>query len=425
MSEHRDESETQPAENITRQLMTAEQAIERLKRGQPIENAKIDRLRFQGEYSHPIRMKNCLLIRPDFENVTFKSEVAITHSVVDRPTFRQTSVFEQGLNLSFSTLTHALFCNVQVRGVFNAGNCVGKGLLQFVRCEFHGLVRFWDSHFVCWTSFKSCIFMDDADFRSMQCDQGLKLGECRFQKDLLLRGTTVQKKLEPEGSQVDGLFDLSKAKLHDFVYLEGVIPGPRQRWAFLNAVAERILIQPEQLAGRLDNEERRQYAAAMQEYGLLKKSYENLHRYDQEDWAFYRFKVNQRRGVGRSWNEPWTKFNQLCNWLLLDLGCGYGTNPRRAILTAFVIIGLFAGIYSYEINLLHVDNLPFPDLVKTHWQNRLLVSLMTSVTVFTSGLSGIRDMAQGWMNVPLLVESLLGTLLWGLFIVAFSRKVIR
>ena len=38
---------------------------------------------------------------------------------------------------------------------------------------------------------------------------------------------------------------------------------------------------------------------------------------------------------------------------------------------------------------------------------------------------GIREMAQGWMNVPLMIESLLGTLLWGLFIVAFSRKVIR
>jgi len=45
--------------------------------------------------------------------------------------------------------------------------------------------------------------------------------------------------------------------------------------------------------------------------------------------------------------------------------------------------------------------------------------------VFTSGLSGIRDAAKGWMNIPLIVEAFLGTLLWGLFIVAFSRKVIR
>jgi hypothetical protein len=54
--------------------------------------------------------------------------------------------------------------------------------------------------------------------------------------------------------------------------------------------------------------------------------------------------------------------------------------------------------------------------------NRVVVGLFTSVSVFTSGLSGIKA-AVGWMNVPLIVEALLGTLLWGLFIVAFSRKV--
>ena len=42
-----------------------------------------------------------------------------------------------------------------------------------------------------------------------------------------------------------------------------------------------------------------------------------------------------------------------------------------------------------------------------------------------SGEGSLRDAAQGWMNIPMIVESLLGTLIWGLFIVAFSRKVIR
>ena len=56
---------------------------------------------------------------------------------------------------------------------------------------------------------------------------------------------------------------------------------------------------------------------------------------------------------------------------------------------------------------------------------RVVVGLFKSVAVFTSGLSSVGDMAKDWMNLPLIVESLLGTLLWGLFIVAFSRKVIR
>jgi len=41
------------------------------------------------------------------------------------------------------------------------------------------------------------------------------------------------------------------------------------------------------------------------------------------------------------------------------------------------------------------------------------------------GRGSIRDVARGWMNVAVMIESIMGTLLFGLFIVAFSRKVIR
>lgn len=51
---------------------------------------------------------------------------------------------------------------------------------------------------------------------------------------------------------------------------------------------------------------------------------------------------------------------------------------------------------------------------------------MTTVSVFTPGFSGDQlHQAHGWIWVPLACEALLGTLLWGLFVVAFSRKVIR
>ncbi len=165
----------------------------------------------------------------------------------------------------------------------------------------------------------------------------------------------------------------------------------------------------------------------MHEYAVLKQAYGKLHRFDHEDWAFYRFKVNQRRAVRRSWLRPWSKLRQLCDWLFLDLGCGYGTNPARAVRSALVIIFGFALVYFAGFELFHVEKekIPFPDLPVEAWPNRLLISIMISVSVFISGLSGIRDLAQSWMNVPLIVESLMGTLLWGLFIVAFSRKVIR
>lgn len=405
--------------------LAADVALERLRNGQLVENAKIERLLLRGEFTQPVRLKNCLLIRPRFDTATFHDEVTISCCLLDRPNFRRPIVFEQGLNLAGSTLNQAIIQDIEVNGLFNGGNLVGRGSLQLIRCRLHGPVRLWGARLNDWFDLKDCVFDGDVDFRSMHCEEGLNLRNCKFAKNFLLRGTTIHKKLELNGSQFEGLVDLSKAKLHDFVYLEDIVAGPQQRWAIQNTVAERILIRPEQAIHRLESESQGNYTQAMQEYGLLKQSYQNLHRFDQEDWAFYRFKVNQRRGIGRSWWRPWTKFNQFCNWLLLDLGCGYGTNPRRAVVTSLVIIGAFAAIYMSEINLLRVEKFPFPELPQGAWQNRVMVGLTVSVTVFTSGLSSIRDLAQGWMNVPLLIESLLGTLLWGLFVVAFSRKVIR
>src|SRR5262249_15350649 len=161
--------------------------------------------------------------------------------------------------------------------------------------------------------------------------EGFTLTRSRFHGDVLLRGTTVEKKFDAAGSRFEKLLDLSKAKLHDFVYLEGIEQGAGQRFAFTNALAERLLLRTEQLTGRLASEEKGDFDQALQEYALLKRTFEALHRYDQEDWAFYRFKVNQRRCCGRSWLRPWTKLAQFADWLLLDLGCGYCTNPYRAV----------------------------------------------------------------------------------------------
>ena len=89
-----------------------------------------------------------------------------------------------------------------------------------------------------------------------------------------------------------------------------------------------------------------------------------------------------------------------------------------------VIIVLFGLIYAAGIESLHIEKTPF-DGASTTPENRLVLGMFTSVSVFTSGLAGIRDVARGAMNLPLIVEAILGTILWGLFIVAFSRKVIR
>jgi hypothetical protein len=420
------EPEDTTEEAPVRTEISAKEALERLRAGQPLENARVVRLTFRGDFPLPVRLKRVTLVQPNFDGAVFHGGVALHGCTLERANFGRPTEFHQDLDLSGSTLNRLQILRVTVRGKLHCDNVVCRGRFLVKDCRFEGGARFWEARFNGWAEFRGCTFTGESDFRSFHAEEGFNVSKCGFAGNVLFRGSTVTKKFDATGSRFDGLLDFSKAKLHDYAYLEGIEQGEKQRFAFANTLGERLRIRTAQLVGRLASEERRDYAEAMHEYAFLKRAFESLHRYDQEDWAYYRFKVNQRRCCGRSWWRPWTKLLQFADWLILDLGCGYCTDPFRAVRTAALLILVFAIIYVAGIDQFYLDKerMPFggqPD----DWGNRISIGLFKSVAVFISGVSGIGDMARSWMNVPLILESLLGTLLWGLFIVAFSRKVIR
>lgn len=419
------ESHSGEAQAAPEKTIACEEALQLLKTGAPLNDVRVDRLVFSGEFSGPIVLRNVILHRPVFKKAVFQSDVSFINCVFDRPTVERRVEFQKSLTLSHSTFIKAQLYTLIVHGDLKADNLKAKGRFFFSKCEFHGSLNFWEANFDCWVDFKSCTFAKGLDFRSVHVHQGFLLSKCQCTGDVLMRGSSFAKKWEASGTRFEGLLDFSKAKLHDYVYLESIEQGEKQQFAFHNVMGERVLIRPEQIAGRLMSEEAKNHHQAMHEYAFLKRTFSGLHRYEEEDWAFYRFKVNQRLAKPRSWARPWTKAAQFCDWLLLDHGCGYCTNPMRAVRTAIMILIGFALIYMLAIDKFYIEKPPFADQDKASWPNRIAFSLTTSVAVFTSGLSGIKDTAKDWMNIPLVVEALLGTLLWGLFIVAFSRKVIR
>jgi hypothetical protein len=407
-----------------RARMAPEEALERLRCGETLRDVRIDRLRFKGDFPLPVRMVNVYLGQPAFDGAAFAAEVSFTRCTLDRPRFNRPTAFAADFCLSGSTLAFNVMRNLTVKGKLACDNIVCRGKLLVANSRLEGPVRFWEANFRGWVEFKECEFLGDTDLRSLHAAEGFLMTRCRCAGDVLFRGATILKKWDGHGTRFEALLDFSKAKINDFVYLENIEQGERQRFAFANALAERLLVRTEQLEDRLSSELTGNHDQAMHEYAILKRSFASLHRFDAEDWAYYRFKVSQRRARPRSWLLIWTRVGQFFDWLLLDHGCGYGTNPYRAVRAGFLIIVLFGAIYAAGITSLHVERTPF-DGEPTTVENRVTLGLFTSVSVFTSGLAGIRDVAHGAMNVPLIVEALLGTILWGLFIVAFSRKVIR
>jgi len=416
-------------------VMTAKEALEMIRQGLTIENVRIERLVFKGEWEKPFRLKNCHLVKPRFDSPTFAGDVEFIGCTVDRPHFSGPATFKGNWRLMNSTVVNWQMSRVSVAGKFDFTNGVTKGTVSIANCTFSGGIRLWEAQFQNWINFKVCEFGGEIDMRSFVAQQGFVAAKCNFKSDVALRGASVAMKCDLSGSRFEGLLDFSRAKLNDYWYLEEIEMGEKCRLTFSNAVGEHLLIKPSQIEGRLQAEEQKDYLRAMKEYAFLKSCYAIQHRYDDEDWAFHRFKVMQRRGVDRSWYRPWTKLTQFLDWIFLDLGCGYCTNPYRAIRTACIVIVVFAAIYALGIEAFHnlePDKLPIPqveDVGKKEWDvnmpNRLIVGLLTSVSLFTSGAQGIQNMAKGWMNLPIMMEAMVGLLLWGLFIVSFSRKVIR
>ena len=303
------------------------EVLARLARGEPIENTRVVGLKLKGEFPLPVRFRNVTLVQPVIDRAHFADEVAFEHCTLDRLRMTKRSDFARGLDLSASTVIRGDLRGLTVAGPFGCTNLRTRGRFLVEGATFLGRVRFWEAQFGGWAEFKGSTFHAAADFRSFDAEQGFILQKCTFRDDALFRGIHVSKKWQADTSRFEALLDLSKAKLHDFVYLEGIEQGPGMRFAFNNALAERILVRPEQLEGRLASECDGDHAQAMQEYGLLKRVFEGLHRYEDEDWAFYRFKVNQRLCRPRSWGRPWTKLAQFADWLLLDRAAA--TAPAR------------------------------------------------------------------------------------------------
>lgn len=203
----------------------AAEVLEMLRRGETVANTRVVGLKLRGDFPLPVRFRNVTLVQPRIDRANFADDVAFEHCTLDRPCFTKKSTFEKGLCLSESTLVRAAIRGATVKGPFRCDNLRTRGRFLVEGARFEGGVRFWSAQFQGWAEFKACEFVGEADFRSVHAGEGFVLTRCTFRANALFRGATVQKKFEADGTRFEALLDLSKAKLHDFVYLEAIEQG--------------------------------------------------------------------------------------------------------------------------------------------------------------------------------------------------------
>ena len=388
---------------------------------------------FEGE----LHFDGCELERCVFSGCQFKEKVVFKNCLLERTTFRG-SQFEKGVDFIRCEFRgpSVRFQSMRIGGAFRARNCLFTDRTVFDQCMFGGLFDGWDSRARGWVDFSRCTWEDHLDLRSIQFEEGVVFRNSFIRKDLLFRGVNIQKKLTLEGTSLGGCFDLQKAKLHDFAYLQDLNLQPGANFRFWNSIPQALLIRPQQLAGRLASEQENDHATAAEEYGILKNNFARLNWLDEEDWAYYRFKqASWRARRGRGEGGLFGSVGRFLEWLIFDKGCGYGTMPMRVLLSAVLVILFFAMVYclplithgipDYDSGEQVGASLKTYRLTGSSKVDAVATALIGSTSAFVSGFDALAKDVDGWLAVALTLEGLSGMLLLGLFIVSFSRKVIR
>src|SRR5262249_49485944 len=122
--------------------MSPEEALEILKKGETLQCVRVVRLRLEGEFAHPLRMRDVVLIQPVFDGPSFLDEVSLIHCTIDRPRFNKVTTFGKGLELRESFLLKAALHHMTVKGCLTCDHMHTRGKFLLANSLFEGPVRF-------------------------------------------------------------------------------------------------------------------------------------------------------------------------------------------------------------------------------------------------------------------------------------------
>ncbi len=189
---------------------------------------------------------------------------------------------------------------------------------------------------------------------------------------------------------------------------------------FLNFSTADLLLSWEQVRGSLRSEATRNYDEARMEYGFLKNHFERHNEYDDMDNAHRMFKRCERKSKPFARGRPYRYFSKPLNALLLDLGSGYGTKPMNVGVLTLVTIVLFATVYAMFSQQIMLGGETAAGLQDFGFH------LYYSFVVFISvGAENLHPDYLGWLKYVVAAEGFSGFFLMTLFVVTFTRKVIR
>ncbi|NUM35069.1 MAG: pentapeptide repeat-containing protein [Candidatus Brocadiae bacterium] len=308
-------------------------------------------------------------------------------------------------------------------GTFHIGEAYFKGDLYIRRTEF-----FYDASFskllACSiaifekNTFSSIADFSMAEFRHTKFLQTKFNGVTNFQESIF--GDSVEL-LECEFNQrvhFNRTIFLQKVDFRETKF-NGMV-------SFANLLGDYVLLNCNQIRGKLLAEKEKDYAIMEQEYLTLRKIFEKNAQDDDRNWAHWNAQRAARKKTSLfSW-KPWMMVSKMADYVFLDLGCGYGTKPVNVLFLSFVMVFLFALAYTG----LSFPNGFKPEQLIPNGINSLITSIIAFLPAGLTYWGGIAildftNIADCIYKVLLLAENTLGMFLFLLFTMTFFRKLLR
>jgi len=348
--------------------------------------------------------------RIDFLKTTFQGDTSFIEAIFDGNAYFDIAIFRGVVGFCNATFkVFAYFKRVTFEGISSFRRATFKIDADFNRTVFEGNAYFDSAIFQRNVDFLKVTFQGDADFTWATFEGDTCFEVKSFEKDInfakanLFPGKELNFKVENNKGDIS----FERAYLEN-TYLK-IYLGTDVLIDFTDALLRNTTIEKDQIENHILQEEKKEFSKAQRVYLLLKNNFHSNGQYEDESWAFMKEREMERKGS--------CHFKTLHKWLwscFLNGIFGYGEQPGKVIVSAILVILLFASLFM----IFGISNIG----IEFSTSNNFLDCMYFSTITFTTlGYGDFRPL-EGWGRVLAGSEAFIGAFMMALFVYTFARK---
>ena len=360
----------------------------------------------------------------NFKGTTFGGHAYFKGTTFKGHAYFYEATFEENADFSEATFKeNAVFRKATFEVYTYFYRTTFKGHAYFKGTTFKGHAYFKGTTFKGDANLKGATFRENVSFGEATFEGDVSFGEATFEGDVSFGIKTIKKDMifsnalftQGKTLEINTLKIMNKVVIKfDNAYLENVylelILGKKTLIYFnTKKILQNYVIKGNQIKNHILQEECKEFVQAKEVYLRLKNNFHSIGRYEDENWAFKKEKDMERKSN--------CHFKTLHRWIwacFLNGIFGYGIQPFKVIMSAILIITLFAFLFMTS----GISNVGIEQITSNNFFDCMYFSTITFTTL---GYGDFRPL-EGWGRILAGSEAFIGAFMMALFVYTFARR---